>query len=418
MSQFNTILGRSLNAQNSFLANGQTPTDPGLFWLASQSGSINTTFPHAMSEWYGYDVISIVGNLVMAGDFLTYSGSSNNDIVRINTDGTKDTSFNIGTGTSGVIYSIIQQSDGKIAAAGTFTLYSGSSNNNIVRINTDGTKDTSFNIGTGFNGTVYSIIQQSDGKIVAGGSFTTYSGIPSSNIVRINTDGTRDTGFNIGIGTNGTVRSIIQQSDGKLVVVGQFSNYSGSSNTAIVRINTDGTKDTSFNIGTGFGGQTFSITQQSDSKLIVGGAFSSYSGSTSNYIVRINTDGTKDTSFNVGVGAGFNNTVYSIIQQSNGKIVAGGAFTTYSGSSNNYIVRINTDGTKDTSFNIGTGFNANVLSIIQQSDGKIIAGANFNTYSGSINSGSVRINTDGTKDTSFNIGTGFSNTIYSIVQLK
>jgi uncharacterized delta-60 repeat protein len=334
------------------------------------------------------------GKLVAGGDFTTYSGSANNYIVRINSNGTKDTTFNIGTGFEYIIDTIIQQSDGKLVAGGRFLAYSGSANNRIVRINPDGTKDTTFNVGTGFNSIVNTIIQQSDGKLVAGGDFTTYSGSTSNYIVRINPNGTKDTTFNIGTGLDSSVDTIIQQSDGKLVAGGYFSTYSGSTNNYIVRINPDGTNDTTFNTGTGFSDPVLTIIQQSDDKLVVGGNFLEYSGSLADYIVRINPDGTNDTTL-----AGLDNYSYSIIQQSDGKLVAVGGFSEYSGSVSNKIVRINPDGTKDTTFNIGTGFNLfdnDPDTVIQQSNGKLVVGGDFTTYSGSVAERMVLINPDGT----------------------
>jgi uncharacterized delta-60 repeat protein len=334
------------------------------------------------------------GKLVAGGEFTTYSGSANNYIVRINSNGTKDTTFNIGTGFEYVIDTIIQQSDGKLVAGGRFVAYSGSANNRIVRINPDGTKDTTFNIGTGFNGNINTIIQQSDGKLVVGGDFTTYSGSTSQGIIRINPDGTNDTTFNIGTGFDYPVYSIIQQSDSKLVVGGYFLEYSGSANNYIVRINSNGTKDTTFNIGTGFSDPVLTIIQQSDGKLVVGGYFYDYSGSLADFIVRINPDGTNDTTL-----AGLDNYSYSIIQQSDGKLVVVGSFIRYSGSISNKIVRINPDGTNDTTFNTGTGFDLfdnDPDTIIQQSDGKLVVGGDFTTYSGSVAERMVLINPDGT----------------------
>jgi uncharacterized delta-60 repeat protein len=193
---------------------------------------------------------------------------------------------------------------------------------------------------------------------------------------------------------NGQVRTIIQQSDGKLVVGGDFITYSGFANNYIVRINSDGTKDTTFNIGTGFNGFVRTVIQQSDGKLLVGGDFTTYSGSANNRIVRINTDGTKDTTFNMGTG--FDASIIPIIHHFLPLFLVGGNFTTYSGSANNRIVRLNSDGTKDATFNIGTGFNDIVIPIIQQSNGKFLIGGNFTTYSGSVAERMVLINPDGT----------------------
>lgn len=54
MSMINTVLSRTSNTANSQLAGGSTPTVGSLFYIGNQSGSINQTAPHAISEWYGY----------------------------------------------------------------------------------------------------------------------------------------------------------------------------------------------------------------------------------------------------------------------------------------------------------------------------------------------------------------------------
>jgi hypothetical protein len=98
----------------------------------------------------------------------------------LNSNGSKDTSFNTGTGFNNVVNAIAQQTDGKIFVGGVFTTYNGVTENRIITLNTDGTKDTAFIIGTGFNSGVNTIEQQADGKILVGGSFTTYKGDNSS----------------------------------------------------------------------------------------------------------------------------------------------------------------------------------------------------------------------------------------------
>ena len=412
------------------------------------------------------------GKLLMGGTFTTYSGSTVNRITRINTDGTRDTTFNVGTGfSSGEVDVIRVQPDNKILVGGSFTSYSGSTSNRIIRINTDGTRDTTFNIGTGVNsGQIYDLQLQSDNKIIAVGSWSaTYSGSTSPRIVRINTDGTRDLTFNPGTtGFSATQYSAQIQNDGKIIVVGVSATYSGSAAQRIRRINTNGTLDTTFNIGTaGLNNTANRAKIQPDQKIVVLGAFTSYSGSAVNRLARINPNGTRDLTFNVGTGfntiggtlpialeldssgniyagsnfttynnistpyfvklnssgsiitgsglyKGFDNTVNSILVDSTGSVYTGGSFNIYI-SPNNYIVRLNTDGTKDFSFQIGTGFNNTVYSLTLQSDNKIVVGGNFTTYSGSANNYIVRLNTDGTKDTSFNIGTaGFNGTVYKL----
>jgi len=353
----------------------RNPSNPFYFYSIEQD---NFNVGAGASDIVYTTAIQSDGKIIIGGGFISYSGSSINRIARLNTDGTLDTSFNVGAGANGVILTTSTQSDGKIIIGGFFTSYSGSSINRLARLNTDGTLDTSFNVGAGASSTVQTTAIQSDGKIIIGGFFISYSGSSINSIARINTDGTIDTSFNVGAGASSTVVTTSTQSDGKIIIGGDFTSYSGSSINRIARINTDGTLDTSFNVGTGANSEVRIISIQSDGKIIIGGFFASYSGSSINRIARLNTDGTLDTSFNVGAGA--NDTVFTTAIQSDGKIIIGGDFTIYSGSTVNRLARINTDGTLDTSFNVIAGANSQIRTTAIQSDGKIIIGGNFSSY--------------------------------------
>ena len=213
-----------------------------------------------------------------------------------------------------------------------------------------------------------------------GGLFTVAGQSSAGKMTLLNSGGTKNTTFNIGSGfyVYGRVNSIAIDSNGKSLVGGDFTSFTGSSQNRLIRLNTDGSKDTSFDIGTGFGFRVYSVEIQSDGKILVGGQFSSFTGSTQNRLIRLNTDGSKDTTFNIGTA--FNSNVQSIAIQSDGKILVGGQFTTFTGSTQNYLIRLNSDGSKDVSFNIGTGFNSTVYSVAAQSDGKILVGGSFATF--------------------------------------
>jgi len=515
------------------------------FARINPSGTLDTTFNGYTSNIaYGIGFNNVIRTLFISGSNIYFGGSyiaykPTNRIIRLNTNGTQDTTFSLGEGITGgqnTIYSLVSQSDGKIIAVGAFSTYQGFSQNNITRLNTDGTRDTTFNIGTGFNNTATSATVQPDGKIVIMGLFTTYSGSSSNRIIRLNPSGTLDTTFNIGAGidtvssavgaskiistpdnkvyattvgmasysgssignlvkinssgsidttfgttssfsfnstgrgfyaasspggytlilsgssvivggqfltykntaflyggmidTTGaisssfnigagfstTVRTWVTQSDGKILAAGAFTTYSGSSTntTRIIRLNRNGTRDTSFVIGTGFNSTVTDLRIQSDGKILAIGQFTTYSGSSTSGIVRLNISGTRDTTFNVGTGFTLAPDARHCKIQSDGKVVVVGNFTTYSGSTQQYITRINTDGTRDTTFNIGTGFNNTAEAVILQPDGKLIVGGQFTTYSGSSQNRITRINTDGTLDTTFNSGTGFGGPTYAL----
>ena len=99
------------------------------------------------------------------------------------------------------------------------------------------------------------------------------------------------TGFNTNLGTgfNSTTEHIAIQSDGKIVICGSFVLLNGNNRKRLVRLNSNGTEDTSFytNLGTGFSYRTQIIAIQSDGKILVGGEFTSFNGNTRNGLVRL-----------------------------------------------------------------------------------------------------------------------------------
>lgn len=319
-------------------------------------------------------------------------------------DGTIDFNFNPSTGTNNNVNSTVIQTDGKIIVGGIFTQLNNTTCNRLGRLNSDGTLDNTFILGSGFNNDVNSVCVQSDGKIVVGGNFTTYNGISINRIVRLNTDGTIDSTFNIGTGVNDRIYTIAIQSDGKILIGGDFTSYNGNLKRKIVRLNVDGTIDSTFNITTGANNTIYSCILQSDSKIIIAGSFTLFNGIARSRIARLNLDGTLDATFNTGSGAA-NSTIKSVCLQSDGRIIIGGEFTTYNGISANYIARLNSNSTLDTTFNIGTGFNYFVNAIIIQSDGKLVVGGYFGTFNGVNCDNLVRLNVDGTRDSNFNSGT-------------
>jgi uncharacterized delta-60 repeat protein len=402
------------------------------FATYAQPGSIDPTFnptdigfgngPGANSQVTTTSIQSN-GKIIIGGGFSTYNGTPRNRIARLNADGTLDGTFNPGTGAdgnvgeAGDVSTISIQSDGKIIIGGFFTSYNGTARNNIARLNTNGTLDGTFNPGTGASNSVRTISLQSDGKIIIGGGFTSYNGITRNRIARLNADGTIDATFNPVAGANSSVSTIYIQSDGKIIIGGQFTSYNGTTRNRIARLNTDGTLDGTFNPGSGATGENSMVNTtsiQSDGKIIIGGQFTSYNGITRNNIVRLNTNGTLDGTFNQGTGANFGVSTTSI--QSDGKIVIGGFFTSYNGITRNRIARLNTNGTLDGTFNQGTGANGRVVTSSIQSDGKIVIGGAFTSFNGTARDRIARLNADGTIDGTFylNPGTGANTTVRTI----
>ncbi|WP_333695363.1 T9SS type A sorting domain-containing protein [Flavobacterium sp.] len=349
----------------------------------------------------------------------------------------------------GFVTAAALQTDGKTIVAGSFTSYNGTPCKGLIRLNLDGSLDSSFAISNLSNSNINSINIQTDGKVIIAGSFNYLNGNSGSNyqnIARLNSDGSIDLTFNSNItntigGVSGAIiKSSIILPDGKIIISGNFTTYNNTNAYRIARLNIDGTLDTSFNIG-GLGAQ-FGITNsnnvtdikslklQPDGKIIVVGNFTAFNSTVRNHIARLNTDGSIDLSFNSEIGFGFQSNEYvnvnSISIQNDGKIIVGGQFTSYNNTLTKGLVRINSDGSIDNTFYAGNGFNlqgtnvtgntyfyiGEVIKTEIQPDGKIIVGGDFIKIDQTLIRNLARLNTDGSLDLTFNNVSGPSNIFY------
>ncbi len=351
------------------------------------------------------------GKIIIGGYFSTYNGTSRNCIARVNSNGSIDTTFKPGSGANNTIYKVAIQSDGKIIVAGSFTNFNGTSINRIVRLNSNGSIDATFVPGTAANGSVRAIDIQTDGKIIIGGNFTSYNGTSISRIARLNSDGTLDAAFIPGTGANDYVCQTVLQTDGKIILGGEFTTINATSKNRITRLNSDGSIDATFVSGTAADSNIWAAAIKSDGKIIIGGDFTSYDGTSRNRFARLNSDGSLDTACVSCTGA--NEVVRSTNIQSNGKIIIGGYFTFFNGTAINRIARLNSDGSLDASFDPGSGPDAGVTTTALQSDGKIIIGGNFEEFNGIPVFRIARLNTDGSLDITFTPDTGANKIIYA-----
>lgn len=317
--------------------------------------------------------------------------------------GTNDPDFMVGTGANNRVTSAVLQLDGKVVIGGNFTTYNSTTANRVARLNLDGSLDGGFTPGSGANLQVNSVALTSTGQAVIGGIFSDYNGTGRNRIARLNTNGTLDTGFDPGTGFNNTVTQVAVQSDDKVIVVGDFTSFNGTGRNRVARLNTDGTLDTGFDPGTGANFLVTCAAIQGDGKVLIGGYFNDFDGTTVVALARLNTDGSLDTGYNFG-GAGMNNAVDAISLQPDGKALIGGLFTSYNATTRNRILRNNTDGSLDTGFNPGTGANGEVLAIAQQSDGAVIIGGQFTSFNGNTHNRHCRITSSGAEDATWTTG--------------
>ena len=273
-----------------------------------------------------------------------------NHIARLKPDGTLDTAFD--PNADDVVSVIAVQPDGKILIGGFFTALApngGASvaRNVMARLDVDGNVDSTFNPNPNLD--VYAIAVQADGKILVGGSFTALAPnggavIPRNFIARLNTDGTVETAFDPNAGN--LVSAFAVQPDGKIVVGGSFTTFApfgGGSVTRnrIARLNIDGTIDNAFNPNAN--NPVVSVALQADGKILIGGSFATLSpnGGASearNAFARLNADGTVDA-----FDPQPNKQVFAIALQADGKVLVGGAFDTIGGQSRSVLARLAND---------------------------------------------------------------------------
>jgi uncharacterized delta-60 repeat protein len=282
----------------------------------------------------------------------------------------------------------------------------------ILCFGQNGWNDNEFVIGTGFNGPVYTSLALPDNSVVYGGAFTNYNGTNCQGIVKLRADGTIDPNWIYAGVVNGAqstfgsaaVYDLKLQSDGNILVVGSFNQYWGSGAPRMARISSiNGSQDIPFRDAINLNGPTgdiWSVDLQSDGKIIIGGDFSNLTGGyIRSGVARLNTSGTIDNTFTFsGIT---NSTIRKVKVQSDDKILVGGNFTTINGIAKNRITRLNADGSSDATF-LGTGANNYVLDIEIQSDNKILLSGDFTDYDGGLANRFIRLNPNGIQEGIFN----------------
>jgi uncharacterized delta-60 repeat protein len=367
------------------------------------------------------------GKIIVTGNFTMVEGLPKSTIVRLNTNGTLDTTFNPPASITGwndiMIAAIGLQSDGKIIIAGRFYNLDGVIRHGIARLNTDGSLDQSFNPPPGLANpmVVYDLKIYPDDKIILSGlrNFNTYTimrvsadgtllnevtGIaatrldiqPDGKIVystntvlrRLNADLTTDNTFTQITVNNGQIYAIKIQADGKILFAGSFSQINGTPSPSLVRANANGGVDIAFTVNTS-GSTPFieALVLRPDGKILVGG-----------YGLELrNQDGTPDSSF-VPPSV---TTIHDLDLQADGKIIVSGSLL--SGQTVAApVARVNSDGSLDTSFQTVIGGYGSGSTVIVLPDNKFLVTGDFNYTGGATRRYLARFNPDGTVDTTFN----------------
>ncbi len=320
------------------------------------------------------------------------------------------------------ILDLIVLHDGRIVIGGDFYKYNDIVSPNLALLTADGYMDTSFHIGDGLEESsvmtpkVSALFEQTDGSIILAGVFDSYDGTPVDNIVKISPDGTPDFNYFSDLNvTQNAVVNIMKRSDGSMLLggPGHFTSIStGFTTRCLARILPNGEIDTSFYIGTSGGGIEINDVQLGpNEEVYLGGKFGSFLGNPYKDIVRILPNGTIDTTFQTSIGfqdltGGASSRVYEILPLPNGQVIVLGYFDHFNGTPVNGIVRLNHDGSMDSTFVTDNGIfvsgsiNVRCHDKLLQPDGKILLGGFFPnlTLNGTTVSNVICLNYDGSID--------------------
>ena len=339
--------------------------------------------------------------------------------------GAYDTNFNIDNtpnssppgdtepgATPGAVQAIALQANGQAVIGGSFEYYDEQITYGIARLTTNGFLDTTFNnvgnpgVGNGGN-SVSAIAIDSSGRIIIGGSFSSYDGLPNTvnNIARLNYNGTLDTSFNSGIGFDGPVLAMTIDANGNILVAGDFNHYNTTNCNNLVRLLPSGGLDPTFlpNNGNGLNYGTDlpvnAVTTDGNGNVVIGGDFFSVNGSSLSYVARLLPGGALDPSFAPAVGP--DDVVNSVAIEPNNEILIGGAFQSYNSLNSPGIALLGYNGTLDTSFVPGAGADGVVNTVVLQPNGEILVGGQFRNFGSIRRLGVARLLTNGWVDTSF-----------------
>ena len=286
------------------------------------------------------------GKVLVGGSFTQIDGLLKNRVIRLNTNGSLDTSFEAFI-MNGEVRDIVVQTDGKIVVGGTFTTVrvnaaavNSLTRNRIARLNADGSLDSSYD--PNLNGDVRKLLAQPGDGIMVGGSFTAVGSVARTRMARLIASGSLDATFASPDIRNGEVRAIVQEPAGTYVIGGNFTSVRGDGNrNRLARISNDGRSIDAFNPDAN--GDVNDIALLPDNKLIVGGGFGAFVGGviSRTRLARLNPNGTVDLTFAQEV----NGTVNRLQTESSGDVLVAGLFTQLGDYTRNFLGRIKADGT-------------------------------------------------------------------------
>jgi uncharacterized delta-60 repeat protein len=414
----------------------------------NSDGSVNCVLYATGSDILGFAIQPDDKVVVWGNGALVFGSTSLPGIARINTDGSLDTTFNPGFGISvGNISSVAVQPDGKLLVIGDFEKFDTTTVPGFVRLNAAGTVDSTFQamlaqgdeyisraqvillladgtiavwdqnnlrlqilnsdgslnslLGTASGGSintfagtgnVYAMAQQPDGKLLIGGGFYYFSGQPALNLLRLNTDGTVDNTFN----PNATVSNLGEEYQGStdikaLAVDADGRIYVGFGSSCL-RLTSSGSPDVAFTPGAPVPGGIVAIARAAGGRTFIAGNFISVGGSLRLGLAALLADGTVDPSFAPSAGVNWTqppgggqktNAAATLEPLPDGSLLMTGTFSGVGGVGQSGVVHFLANGAVDSAFDPALNTGGSISAVAALSNGLWVVAGNFSSVNGS-----------------------------------
>lgn len=311
------------------------------------------------------------------GDFSTYNDLPYKNLLMVNGNGEIDTSFKFTVNYTGSIIFAHLMPNGKILLGGGF-ITADSAYQNLIRLNKNGSIDTTLKTEVSSNRPILAGSTDFNEKILIGGSFEFYRNNFVNNMALLFNDGGFDATLSGTAIPSGPITKITALPDGKWMVFGNFQYWAGVTRGYFTRLLNDGSTDTSFNIGTGANQIVNDVKLLPNGSMIIAGNFTEINGVSCSKIAKLNNNGQLDSNFNRMLA--INGVINSVHIEPSKKIIIGGNFTFGSNKTIFNLMRLDSNGFIDPTFNVGYGLNAQVLSINADIDGQLLIGGDFRLY--------------------------------------
>jgi uncharacterized delta-60 repeat protein len=318
-----------------------------------------------------------------------------------------DSTFNPGSGPNDIVTCIAVRTNGQVLIGGLFTSISGESRTRVARLNANGSLDASFTPFQGPDGHVWAIAPDDAGKVVIGGSFNSVNSIQRNYFARLRADGSLDLSLT-NILFNGNVRTIKILPDGSYLVIGAFTSVNNVSRPNVARLHSNGGLDLTFNPASKVSlasGPVLDAAILPNSQVLLAGQFTTIDNTNRAYVARVSTDGTLDTTFDAGFisGASVMTSVAKLLIQQDGKLIIAGDFFSVDGYSRRSVARLWTNGAVDTAFVVPEGLSYDIRGAMLQHDGRpvFVGGFSYPIAPGVTRGYFVRLNQNGSLDTTY-----------------